>query len=309
MTENHGWKVQKKALLWASHPLPPRPRGWARLQLELGGVCGTDLQLVQGYANFNGFLGHEFVATVVECDDASWLGRRVVGEINVGCGRCSECLAGDQRWCPTRRVLGIRGLDGAFARSFLLPITNLHPVDDLESELAVFAEPLAAALEVENHLPQGAEVLIVGDGRLGSLIALALKANHEVTVVGRHAEKLQKLDSLGLKVTRAADRQWPAVVEASGSPSGLETALAACRPRGVVVVKTTVAQTVAVDTRPLVVNALRVQGSRCGPFRPALAALRSGLVDPRPLISGVVELAALPAALNRRDWLKVLVVP
>lgn len=307
MSENPGWKVHQGALQWASHPLPPRPDGWARLQLELGGVCGTDFQIVEGYADFQGFLGHEFVARVVECPEPGWLGRRVVGEINVGCGHCPDCRSGDPRWCPSRKVLGIRELDGVFARSFLLPLANLHVVDDLSPELAVFCEPLAAALEVDNHLPSGCDVLVVGDGRLGSLIALALRNGHPVTVLGRHAAKLAKLSDLGLKAVSQVDGQWPAVVEASGSASGWETALNLCRPQGVVVAKSTIAGRQSLDTRPLVINALRLQGSRCGPFEPALAALRSGAVDPRPLIDAIVELEELPKALQRRDWLKALV--
>lgn len=302
MSENFGWKVVRTAPLWASRPWGELPSGWSSLQLELAGVCGTDLQMVRGYADFDGFLGHEFVAR-----DES--GRRVVGEINVGCGSCPDCLRGDQRFCPGRTVLGIRGLDGCFAQRFRLPSANLHPVDDLAPELAVWCEPLAAALEVGQHLAPGVEVLVLGDGRLGALIALALRGNHPVTLAGRHPAKLERLRAMGLETAQGVAGLWPVVVEATGTAGGAQQALRSCRPQGTVVLKSTVAQSGGLDTNLVVVNALRVLGSRCGPFAPALRALRSGQVDPRPLIDQVLDLREFPKALEARGFKTLLLGP
>jgi alcohol dehydrogenase len=306
VAEVSGWRAHKGQLQWASKPLAELPSGWARLELVLGGVCGTDLQLIQGYADFEGFLGHEFVARVCECPTPGWLGQLVVGEINVGCGHCSECAGGDARFCPARKVLGIRGLDGAFAQSFQLPLQNLHPVGTLDPALAVWCEPVAAALEVEQHLPLGAEVLVLGDGRLGSLIALALQTRHRVTLVGRHPAKLERLRGLGLEAVETVSGQWPCVVEASGTARGLVDALGRVRPRGTVVIKSTVARPEVVDMTPVVVQALHLVGSRCGSIGLALKALQAGLLDPRPLVDQVLELADFPLAIPRRDWVKVL---
>ncbi|MBX3172230.1 MAG: alcohol dehydrogenase catalytic domain-containing protein [Candidatus Eremiobacteraeota bacterium] len=306
MPDNFGWKIFQKAPLWASRPWSELPAGWAGLQLELAGVCGTDLQMICGYADFEGFLGHEFVARVTESDRPDWLGRRVVGEINVGCRLCPDCRAGDQRFCPARTVLGIRGLDGCFAERFRLPLANLHPVADLEPELAVWCEPLAAALEVGPQLSAGLEVLVLGDGRLGSLIGLALRDQHRVTVAGRHPAKLERLRALGLETTQGVSGLWPVVVEATGTAEGAQQALRCCRPRGTVVLKSTVAESGGLDTNLMVVNALRLVGSRCGPFEPALQALRNGRIDPRPLIDQVVDLSEFPKALEARGFKTLL---
>ena len=306
MSETWGWNVAQGKLQWAARPLPQLPEGWARMQLVMGGVCGTDLQLIHGYAGFDGFLGHEFVGQVTECAQSEWVGRLVVGEINVGCGHCPGCRQGDARFCPERVVLGIRHLDGAFAQSFQLPVGNLFPVDDLDPQLACWAEPLAAALEVGKLLDSATEVVVLGDGRLGSLIALSLQSDHQVRVVGRHAHKLERLRSLGLDAVDTIRGQWPVVVEATGSAAGLNQALRLARPGGLVVIKSTVAQPEVIDTTPIVVNALRVVGSRCGFFGPALEAMRSGRVDPRPLVDQVLDLSEFPQAVERRDWVKVL---
>lgn len=306
MSEYSGWKVSQKAPFWASRPWPELPPGWTCLQLELAGVCGTDLQMVRGYADFDGFLGHEFVARVQHSDQPEWIGRRVVGEINVGCGSCRDCQAGDQRFCPTRTVLGIRGLDGCFAERFRLPLANLHRVDDLAPDLAVWCEPLAAALEVGNHLSPGVEVLVLGDGRLGSLIGLALRDQHRVTVAGRHPAKLERLRAIGLNTTIGVSGLWPVVVEATGTAEGAQLALRSCRPQGTVVLKSTVAESGGLDTNLMVVNALRVVGSRCGPFEPALQALRSGQVDPRPLNDQWLDLVEFPKALEATGFKTLL---
>ncbi|MFN8613942.1 MAG: alcohol dehydrogenase catalytic domain-containing protein [Vulcanimicrobiota bacterium] len=300
MSDNHGWTIWQQAPLWASRPRLEDRSGWRWLELELGGVCGTDVQMVQGYADFAGFLGHEFVARDLIT------GRRVVGEINVGCGLCLDCQGGDSRFCPGRVVLGIRGLDGCFAERFCLPEGNLHQVDDLAPELAVWAEPLAAALDVGLHLPSQSPVLVLGDGRLGALIGLALKDSHEVTVCGRYGHKLERLAALGLHTTAQPKGLWPAIVEATGSGQGANQALQLCRPRGTVVLKSTVAQGQGLDTNLIVVNALKVVGSRCGQFASALQALRSGRIDPRPLIDQILHLDEFPRAVRARGGFKTL---
>lgn len=314
MSQNQGWRVSSEGLAWQAFPREPLAPGWARLRLVVGGLCGTDKQILEGYASFSGVLGHEFVAEVVECQQAEWLGRRVVGEINVGCGRCSRCQVPDgQRFCDERRVLGLRGLDGAFAESFDLPLGNLFAVDDLDPQLACFCEPLAAALEVLEHVPSGSEVLVMGDGRLGSLIGLVLAAHsrHQVLLLGRHRQKLRRLESLGLTVATALPvRQWPVVVEATGSCSALAQAFEVCQPQGTVVVKSTVAQAQELNWSPVVIKALKVIGSRCGPFGPALEWLRRGRVDPRPLVDKILPLAQVPeglAGMREQGWVKVLI--
>jgi len=303
-----GWKAEKSALHWCAQERAPLVPGWARIRLLLGGICGTDHQLLQGYAGFEGFLGHEFVGLVTECDEAGWVGRRVVGEINVGCGDCALCASQGARFCPQRRVLGIRGLDGVFAESFSLPLRNLHRVDDLDPELAVWTEPLAAALEVTRHLKPQSEILVLGDGKLGSLLALALTAEgHSLTLVGKHPEKVQRLQAIGLQALLSPRGEWPVVIEATGSPRGIESALQWVRPQGLVVMKSTVAQPAATDLNAVVVQALTIVGSRCGLFGPALEALRSGKVDPRPLVDQVVPLSKLPEAMTLKGGFKVLV--
>lgn len=303
--ENWGWAARDGVLSWQSKPATAVHEGWARLQLLLGGVCGTDLQILRGYGSFAGFLGHEFVARVVECADAEWVGRVVVGEINVA-------NAPDARFAPDRRVLGVRELDGAFAETFLLPLRNLHIVDDLDPALAVWCEPLAAALEAGSHVPEGSPVAIVGDGRLGGITALALSPTHDVTVIGKHPSKLNRLQQLGLSVATVdcVPRTWSVVIEASGSPDGLHTAIQLCNPQGTVILKSTTADSGTPDLNPVVVKALRVIGSRCGRFEPALEMLRSGNIDPRPLVDALVPLDRLPEGIQgmqTQGWVKVLV--
>jgi alcohol dehydrogenase len=305
--QNWGWAAHAGTLCWEAHTTDPLPDGWARLELVLGGVCGTDLQILRGYGSFKGFLGHEFVGRVVECAAREWLGRTVVGEINVADGR-------DPRFAAHRRVLGIRELDGAFAQTFCLPVRNLHPVDDLDPALAVWCEPLAAALEAASHVPVGTSVAIVGDGRLGGITALALAGTHEVTVIGKHPAKLERLQRLGVAVKNLdediASAQWPIVIEASGSAAGLHFALQICEPQGTVILKSTTADAGALDLNPVVIKALRLIGSRCGRFAPALQTLRSADIDPRPLVDAILPLDRLPEGIQgmqAHGWVKVLV--
>ncbi len=314
-----------KALVFDGHlrlaevPRPRRRPGWARVRVSLAGICRTDLEIVAGYAGYHGILGHEFVGVVDAADDPRWTGRRVVGEINVPCGRCRYCRSGLERHCSRRRVLGIRGLAGCFAEYCLLPLSNLHPVPRDVTELeAVFVEPLAAACRILQQVTPDpeSECLVLGDGKLGILSAWVL-ARHcrRVTLAGHHADKLRRARWAGVRTVATRDlakRRYDLVVEATGSPHGLQQAARFCRPEGTIVLKTTCASTAPLDTAPLVVDEIRVVGSRCGPFPAALEFIRrhrpplARLVDATyPLDRGVQ--AFRHAA--RRGSLKVLLSP
>jgi alcohol dehydrogenase len=262
-------------------PLPHRPEGFALLRLLVGGICNTDLELQRGYYHFAGTSGHEFVAEVVEADTSSLVGRRVVGEINLACGHCEWCRKGLGRHCPNRTVLGIVKHPGAFAEFLTLPERNLHVLaDGIPLERAVFTEPLAAACEIREQvtIPPGAAVAVLGDGKLGLLVAMVLNAHGaKVHLFGRHAEKLRIAAATGV-VTELAGGTLPSaeydwVVEATGSREGLRAAAAMARPRGIVILKSTVHGAVEIDTAPIVVNEITLVGSRCGRFEAAIPLL------------------------------------
>lgn len=276
----------------------------ALVRVELAGVCDTDLQIVKGYMGFRGVLGHEFLGTVHE-GPTGWNGRRVVGEINFACGDCPMCDAGLGRHCATRRVMGIQGADGAFAEYVRVPVANLHTVpDSVPDESAVFCEPLAAAFEIleQIEIEPGRECLVLGDGKLGLLVSQVLRdAGARVRVVGKHASKLAILAGLDIETVLLDDwRPHPTalVVEATGSREGLACAVATAAPRGTIVLKSTVADCGAFDFAPLVINEIRIVGSRCGPFAPALDALAAGRVTVEPLIGARVPLARADEALR-----------
>jgi threonine dehydrogenase-like Zn-dependent dehydrogenase len=268
----------------------------ALVRVSLAGVCDTDLQLVKGYMDFRGVLGHEFVGSV--CDGpAEWLGRRVVGEINFACRSCALCKTGLERHCPNRRVMGILDADGAFAEYVRVPIANLHSVpESIPDEAAVFAEPLAAAFEIleQVDVEAGSDCLVLGDGKLGLLIAQVLRgAGARVLLVGKHPEKLAIAHRLGVEAVALDDYRpdpMSLVVDATGRVDGFERAIAVVKPRGTIVLKTTVAASAEVDLAPLVINEVQVVGSRCGPFPPAMRALENGSVDVSPLIQERVQL-------------------
>src|SRR5512139_448273 len=283
---------------------PAVPAGLALVRVRLAGICNTDLELTKGYMNFRGILGHEFVGTV-EDGAPEWHQQRVVGEINFGCGACTFCRGGLQRHCPSRRVMGILGADGAFADFVAVPIANLHRVpDSVPDDEAVFTEPLAAAFEIleQVHVAPGVEAVVLGDGKLGLLVAQVLQlAGARVLVVGHHAEKLAILRARGIETATSAS--WagaPAdlVVEATGSPGGFQAALQATRPRGTLVLKSTCAAHAQLNLAPLVINEITVVGSRCGRFPAALRALQAGGIDVRPLISACLPLSQGVAALQ-----------
>ncbi|MEO7143381.1 MAG: alcohol dehydrogenase catalytic domain-containing protein [Bryobacteraceae bacterium] len=298
-------------------PKPRRPEGFALIRLLAGGICNTDLELQRGYYGFRGTPGHEFAGVVVEADTRAWIGRRVVGEINLNCGRCEWCMRGLGRHCPRRTVLGIVKHPGAFAEFFTLPESNLHHVPDaIPTEHAVFVEPLAAACEIldQTAVARGDAVAVLGDGKLGLLIAQVLAAHGaSVHQYGRHREKLRIAQAAGIE-TELAGKRWPKaryalVIEATGSAEGLRQAVEMTVPRGVVVMKSTVHGAVKLDTAPVIVNEITLMGSRCGRFEPALTLLAAGAIRVGEMISERRPLSEAPAAFAlaaRNGVLKVL---
>ncbi|MCK5439779.1 MAG: alcohol dehydrogenase catalytic domain-containing protein [Gemmatimonadetes bacterium] len=271
-------------------PAPDPPAGEARVKVRRAGICNTDLELVRGYYPFTGVLGHEFVG-VVETGPDELMGRRVVGEINAVCGSCRACREDRKTHCEHRTVLGIVGRHGAFAEYFTLPIDNLHVVpENVSDDHGTFTEPLAAALEIQQQIDVSAtdRVLVVGDGKLGQLIARTLALTGcDLTVLGRHAEKLELLASHGTAIDDP-DSVGPATfdiaVECTGNADGFATARRALRPRGTLVLKSTYAGDLTFDASALVVDEITLVGSRCGPFAPALELLANGTIDVAPLI-------------------------
>jgi threonine dehydrogenase-like Zn-dependent dehydrogenase len=299
---------------------PDRPDGFALIRLLCGGICNTDLELLRGYSGFSGIPGHEFVGEVVAADNPDWLGRRVVGEINLACHKCEWCRRGLGRHCPHRTVLGIVRQPGAFREFLTLPEINLHALpSSVPTDLGVFVEPLAAACEVldQVRLPEGAQVAVLGDGKLGLLIAQVLQCNRvEVHLYGRHAEKLRIAQRAGVQA-EVLRKKFPAsaydwVVEATGSTEGLANAITMVRPRGTIVMKSTVHRPVPLDTAPVIVNEITLVGSRCGRFEPAIELLRNGHVSVADMLSDRFPLASAPRAFRRaaqRGVLKVLLEP
>lgn len=299
-------------------PAPDRPEE-ATLSLRLGGICATDLELVKGYMGFEGVLGHEWVGVVEAAPDPSWIGRRVVGDINVPCRACPTCAAGRPTHCPHRSVLGIQGRDGAFSERFSLPVANLHAVpEEVSDEAAVFVEPLAAALQIlqQVHVRPSDTVVVLGVGRLGQLCARVLAlAGADVAGVSRNPARLDLLPSAVRPVLledAASVAGAALVVDCTGSPDGLALATSLVRPRGTLVLKTTTHDLGDASPVPWVIDEITIVGSRCGPFGPALRLLASGAVDPRPLISaefGLQEGVRALEAAAERDQVKVLLRP
>jgi threonine dehydrogenase-like Zn-dependent dehydrogenase len=274
---------------------PPSRGGEALVRVTLAGICNTDLEILRGYANFNGTLGHEFVGVVEDSPDRSQIGRRVVGKINVGCGQCDLCLDRDPRHCLKRTVLGIRNRDGAFAEYLNLPPHNLLIVPDVISDRqAVFTEPIAAACEILDqvtidHLHR---VAIIGDGKIGQIISRVLKTTGcDLTLVGRHSDKLKIAGEAGIRTIETGSlkidpaSRFDFVIEASGSPSGLQLALDLVRPRGTIILKSTFHGATQLDTSRIVVDEVTIIGSRCGRLEKALKLLEDGKVDVEPLIA------------------------
>jgi threonine dehydrogenase-like Zn-dependent dehydrogenase len=294
--------------------LPSPGHGEVMVRVLRAGVCETDLQLIRGYMGFSGVLGHEFVGVA---EDGPYAGQRVVAEINCNCRECSTCLAGRPTHCPNRTTIGIVNHDGAFADCIAVPQHNLHLVpDSMETDVAVFTEPVAAAFQIPAQiaLDRSDRIVVLGDGRLGNLCAQVLAGICEVLVVGKHPEKLALLDALGIETTLTgelpADHMADVVVDCTGSDTGLPTALKLVRPRGTIVLKTTVAGTQQMPWAPIVIDEVTIVGSRCGPFDRALDALEAGSVSVLPMISERFDLSQGVAALDaakRPGVLKVLI--
>ena len=326
--------VHKQKLVAKEKPLPKLQPRWALVRVRLAGICNTDIEILRGYHGFRGAPGHEFVGEVVEVrgvpapERARWMDRRVVGEINVTCSAygyrsaCVFCRRGLKTHCARRTVLGIVAHDGAFAEYLALPLENLHAVPHaISHEQAVFVEPLAAACEILDQIdikkfPAGA---VLGDGKLAQLIARVLRTRlRDVVMYGKHEKKLALARLAGVTAKHVQGnggdakrilKNYGLVVEATGSPSGLALALQLTEPRGTLVLKSTFHGTTPVETWPLVVKEITVVGSRCGPFRKAIALLRSGKVDPRPLVTRVFPLAEADKAIRfakKKGVMKVL---
>jgi threonine dehydrogenase-like Zn-dependent dehydrogenase len=302
----------------SAHPAPVGSGQTALVKVHLAGICSTDLQIFKGYMDFTGVPGHEFAGSVVEGPQAL-IAKRVVGEINFSCGNCDYCNRGLSRHCPVRRVMGIHNADGAFAEYVSIPATNLHVVpDSVGDEEAVFTEPLAAAFEIleQVQVSHGDEILVLGDGKLGNLCAQVMHlASAHVTVLGKHEDKLKLLKRIGLWTIQLENwrpKQFDIVVEATGSAAGLQLALSAVRPRGTLVLKSTIAGNHQLSLAPLVINEINVIGSRCGLFPPALEALKQGRVSVTPLIEKVYPLDDGIAAVShaaRPGTRKILLQP
>ncbi len=286
------WLQEQKLTYRDDLPVPTPPPGEALVRVELAGICRTDIELIRGYYPYSGIPGHEFVGTVTQAPGAPHLkGQRVVGEINAVCGRCPECRRGESHHCRRRTVLGIVNRGGAFAEFLALPADNLHVVPDgVTNRQAVFTEPLAAALRIREQvlIGPGELVLLIGAGKLGQLVARSLAATtSRLHVVGRYPRQRELLASLNATIWDAipADTErFGLVVEATGSPEGLQLALDKVRPGGTIVVKSTYAGQAGLDFSKLVVDEICLVGSRCGPFEPALAMMEQGHFESEPLI-------------------------
>jgi threonine dehydrogenase-like Zn-dependent dehydrogenase len=312
-------RFEQGRLQVAEAPKPARANE-ALVRVTLAGICNTDVEIVRGYANFSGTLGHEFVGVVEQANNGKLIGQRVVGEINAGCGACDECTRHDARHCRKRNVLGIRERDGAFAEYLRLPASNLLPVPkNISDEQAVFTEPLAAACAIleQVQLTPAHRVAVIGDGKLGQLIARVLATTGcDLTLIGKHENKLELARSAGVKAQTLMDvrpaADFDVVVEASGHASGLQLALDLIRPRGTVVLKSTMHGKVEIDVARIIVNEIKLLGSRCGRFADALELLANQRVNVDSLIAAEFPLTEGVAALNKaqeRGVLKVLLRP
>ncbi len=310
--------AEAKTVRLTERPIPTAGPGEALVRVRQAGICGTDLEIVQGYMQFSGILGHEFVGEVERCDeDESWVGKRVVGELNCACGACDTCRRGHPRHCENRSVLGIERRDGAFAEYVTLPAANLHAVPDtVGDEHAVFTEPLAAALEIlaQVSVRPSHDVLLIGDGRLAQLCGQVLGLTGcRLTVVGKHESKLSLLRSRGARTVlldELDDERFDVVVEAAGSPGAAELAVAHCRPRGTVVLKTTIAGPAGLQVTPVILDEITIVGSRCGDFEPALRLLAQGRINVAGLVSGLYTLEKGAEAFEYargREVMKVLI--
>ena len=303
----------------ADYPTPELRPGWAMIKVKYAGICKTDMEILKGYAGFNGVLGHEFIGVVEYCDKPDWTGRRVTGEINLACGRCEWCAKGLGRHCPNRTVLGIQGHDGCMADYCVLPVTNLIEIpESVSDDRAVLIEPLAAACEILEQIAfDGSErVVVLGDGRLGTLCAWAISTKvQDITMIGHHKDKLNMASWGHLKTVMNISDVEPGadvVVDATGSAAGMKDAMSLCRPRGTIVLKSTVALQGDLNLAPVVVKEISVVGSRCGRFEDGLNMIE--LYRDMPLERLITARYPIEEALEafsratRHDAMKVLLV-
>ncbi|MEI6379603.1 MAG: alcohol dehydrogenase catalytic domain-containing protein [Cyanobacteriota bacterium ELA615] len=309
------WLEDKQIELRENLPVPAPKSGEALVKVLKAGICNTDLELVKGYYPYRGIIGHEFVG-VVEQGSQQLKNQRVVGEINASCGNCDYCLGGIKTHCPNRTVLGIVNRHGAFAQYLTLPIENLHIVpSNVKTEVATFTEPIAAALQIQQQISitPKTKVLVVGDGKLGLLVAQTLSLRGcDLQVIGRHQDKLDLLKELGINTNLEAiaiERKFDVAIECTGNSAGFELARFALKPRGTLILKSTYAGKLKLDASALVVDEITVLGSRCGPFDLALQLLAENRLNIEPMISGSYELSDGLSAFThaqRRGTLKIL---
>ena len=298
-------------------PNPVRRPGESLIRVKLAGICNTDLEIVRGYMGYSGVLGHEFVGMIEESDEPALRGKRVVGEINISCGQCELCQAGMHTHCPDRSVLGIMNHPGVMADFCTLPNSNLHIVPDgIPDEAAVFCEPLAAAFEIleQVNIAPHKKAIVLGDGKLGLLVAQVLKTTGaDLLLVGHSPEKMALARTWDIQTSTARELRGEAAdfaVDCTGSTKGFEAALGMVRPRGTIVIKTTVAEKFSINLAPLVINEIMVLGSRCGPFDRALKALSDGSVHVAEMITRIFPLEQASEAFEfaaRRESLKVII--
>lgn len=299
--------------------VPVCRRGEALIRVRMAGICNTDLEIARGYMNFEGTLGHEFVGEVVDVaadGGKDWIGARVAGEINLACHHCDLCQRNLPRHCQNRTVLGIAGKDGAFAQYLTLPLENLHRVPNtLSDKAACFIEPIAACYEILEQvtIEPGTTIAVLGDGKLGQLTAQVLHARGLTPVlVGKHEAKLARARARGVQTAKADDlaaNSCDVVIEATGNATGMQLALRLLRPRGTLVMKSTYHGALTLDAAPIVIDEITLIGSRCGPFAPAVNALKTHALDPEAMIDAVFPLAEAKRAIEeaaRSEVLKVL---
>ncbi len=312
------WLEANQLSLKTDLPQPQPAPGEALVKVLRAGICNTDLELLRGYYPYTGVLGHEFVGIVEQGPD-ELRHKRVVGDINAACGDCYYCDRSIPSHCENRTVLGIVNRQGAFADYLCLPIANLYPIpDSIPTDAATFVEPIAAALEIQQqvNITPNDRVVVIGDGKLGQLVAQTIALTGcDLLTIGRHAEKLANLQARGIRTGFVQDippRSFDFAVECTGNAEGFATALAALRPRGKLILKSTYAGKLSLDASAIVVNEITIVGSRCGPFAPAIALLEQQQIDVTPLIHGHYPLQAGLAAFEhaqKRGVLKILIAP
>jgi 2-desacetyl-2-hydroxyethyl bacteriochlorophyllide A dehydrogenase len=311
--------LKGKSIRVEERPVPVPAKGEALIRVIKAGICNTDLELMRGYMDFEGILGHEFVGHVVEAPEKEWIGNRVVGEINMPCGRCETCRGGDPKHCPSRKVLGIHQKDGVFAEFVTLPVENLHVLPSMVSDIeAVFIEPLAATIAIFDHIcpDHKNDVLILGDGKLGLLAAQVMQIRSaSVYCVGHHPKKLALIEKKGIQTANDAgewDRKFDFIIEATGNPKGIEEALSFIKPKGKIVAKSTFCEQVKIDISALVVNEIQLAGSRCGSFVKALEFLEEESLDLGGMVDGDFPLTDAQKAFEKAkkpEVIKVLLTP